>query len=213
MNEFWQSTYKWTIRITFLTFVLAAIFSIISNMFVLQLHWLFGVFVVLIIIFIGVVSDTIGIAATSACEKPFHAMAANKVEGAKVSIRIVRNADQFSNFCNDVIGDIAGIISGAASAAVIIQVLLTMDSSSTMFENVLKVTATSIVAALTVGGKAIGKAIAIKYSQQIISVVGKILNIIEKKFNIKFFDSKNNKKKAKRGDRDVATNNKSPNDC
>lgn len=204
---------KWTIRISLFTFVLAAIFTVLSNMFVNQLHWFYGAIVVFVIILIGVAFDAIGIAATSACEKPFHAMAAKKVQGSKVSIRIVRNADQFSNFCNDVIGDIAGIISGAASAAVIIQVLLTMDSNSTILENTLKITVTSLIAALTVGGKAIGKAVAIKYSQEIIFMVGKILQVVEDKLNIRFFDTVNKNKKQKRGNKYAATNTKSSRDC
>ncbi len=63
--------------------------------------------------------DIIGIAVTTAKEMPFHAMAANKVEEAKYAIKLVKNASQVSNFCNDVIGDISGIISGSLGATII----------------------------------------------------------------------------------------------
>ena len=73
-----------------------------------------GMFVVLIIVLIGIFFDILGIASTAADENPFHAMAAKKVYGAKLFYQIVRNADRFASFCNDVIGDISGIISGTA---------------------------------------------------------------------------------------------------
>ncbi|OEH85669.1 hypothetical protein BHU72_02410 [Desulfuribacillus stibiiarsenatis] len=213
MNDLIKSTLKWTVRISIITFFLAALFTVLSSIFVERLHWSYGAIIVLVIILIGVIFDTIGIAATAACEKPFHAMATKRVNGSKVAIRIIRNADQFANFCNDVIGDIAGIISGAASAAVIIQVLLTIDSNSTIFDNTIKIGVTSLVAALTVGGKSIGKTIAIQYSQEIIFMVSKILNIVEMKLNIKFFDN-TKKKKPKRGNRiDPTKDDKQSRNC
>ena len=42
---------------------------------------------------------------------------------ARQAIYIVRNADRVSNFCNDVIGDISGIISGTAVAFVVLKLL------------------------------------------------------------------------------------------
>ncbi|MCL0043818.1 hypothetical protein M1M96_01885, partial [Peptococcaceae bacterium] len=56
--------------------------------------------VLIIIIFVGIVFDTFGTAATAAREKPFHAMAAKKVLGAKQSIYLVRNADRVANIAN-----------------------------------------------------------------------------------------------------------------
>ncbi len=127
----------------------------------------------------------LGIAATAADETPFHAMASKKVYGARHSIRIVRNADRFASFCNDVIGDISGIISGTATAIVIIQLALNFEiSSGSMTEYTISVILTSIIAAITVGGKAIGKTIAIHFSKDIIFQVGKVLQFVEENFHI-----------------------------
>ena len=71
-------------------------------------------FIVLIgIVLIGIVFDSEIARVTVTDEKPFHSMAASKVKGAKSSLMLIRNASRVSNVCNDVVGDICGIISGA----------------------------------------------------------------------------------------------------
>jgi hypothetical protein len=71
------------------------------------------------IILVGIVFDIVGIAATAAQEAPFHARASRRLLGAKKSIWIVRNADKVASFCNDVVGDICGTVSGAVGASIV----------------------------------------------------------------------------------------------
>lgn len=191
MRELLINTIRWSLGIAVITFVLAAIFSITSNLILNGVSWGSGMIVVLIIVLIGIFFDMIGIAATAADEVPFHAMASNKVYGAKHSIRIIRNADRFASFCNDVIGDISGIISGAAAAIVILQLTISFQlQESSLIEYIISVILTSIIAAITVGGKAFGKSFAIRYSKDIIFQVGKILHFIEEKFHIAIIKDK-----------------------
>ncbi|MEQ6376493.1 hypothetical protein RZN22_01395 [Bacillaceae bacterium S4-13-58] len=180
-----KKSMKFSISIAVITFVLAAIFSIVSTYFLGGVSWAIGVVIVFIIVLIGVVFDMLGIAATAADETPFHAMAAEKVKGSKHAIRIVRNADKFASFCNDVIGDISGIVSGTASALVVLQLTLQIGEREESFAHiVISVIFTSTVAAMTVGGKALGKYMAIHSSTPIIFFVGKVLDFIENKFKI-----------------------------
>jgi len=199
MKELIRNSIKWSISIAVITFVLAAIFSIASNGILNGLPWSLGLLVVLFIVLIGIFFDMIGIAATAADETPFHSMAARKVYGAKHSIRIVRNADRVASFCNDVIGDISGIISGTAAALVIIQFSQNMDiSKHSPIEYGINVGLTSLIAALTVGGKAFGKSFAITYSRDIIFQVGKVMHFLEEKFHISIIkDSRKKKMKQK----------------
>ncbi|WP_088104732.1 hypothetical protein [Halalkalibacter urbisdiaboli] len=187
----------WSLGIAVITLVLAAIFSIFSTFLLSGVTWAVGMFIVLVIVLIGVIFDTIGIAATAANEKPFHAMASERLVGAKHAVLITRNADKFANFCNDVIGDISGIISGTASAYVVIQLALQLGYSETSAQQfALSILFTSVVAALTVGGKAIGKTVAIHYATAIIYQVGRLLYILEVNLKIKIFSS-NGKTKRK----------------
>ncbi len=177
---------RFSLSIAVITFVLAAIFTIISSVLLSGVGWVFGMLIVLCIVLIGVIFDMFGIAATSADEVPFHAMAAEKVSGSKQSIIIVRNADRFASFCNDVIGDISGIVSGTASAAVVVQLALGMGFQEDSTNQItISIIFTSIVAAFTVGGKALGKYFAIHSSTKIILFAGKTIAFIEKYLHIK----------------------------
>jgi CBS domain containing-hemolysin-like protein len=199
MNDTLKNSIKWSLSIAVITFVLAAIFSVASNLVLNGVAWGTGLFVVLIIVCIGIFFDMLGIASTAADETPFHAMAAKKVYGAKYSIKIVRNADRFASFCNDVIGDISGIISGTASAIVIIQLAVSFQiEGGSAKEYIVSVILTSIIASLTVGGKALGKTFAITYSKDIIFRVGTVLQFVEDRFHIVLIKDKKDQKKKKR---------------
>ena len=201
MNDLIKNSIKWSISIAVITFVLAAIFSIASNGILIGVPWTLGLLVVLVIVCIGILFDMIGIAATAANETPFHSMAARKVHGAKHSILIVRNADRVASFCNDVIGDISGIISGTASALVVIQIAQSIHLQATSVEYAINVGLASFIAAITVGGKALGKSFAITYSRDIILHVGKLLQFLEDRFHltiIKDHKKKRPKQKSKK---------------
>ncbi|WP_096434721.1 hypothetical protein [Alteribacter populi] len=202
MKESVRQSLHWSWIIAVITLVLAAIFAIISTSVLSGVVWGVGMIIVFIIVLLGVFFDTIGVAATAANEKPFHAMAAEKLPGAKQAVQITRNADKFANFCNDVIGDIAGIISGTASAYVVLQLSIQLghgDGSTMQF--IISVIFTSIVAALTVGGKSVGKTLAIEYSTPIIYHVGRLFYFLEVKLKITIFNGNKQKKGKKKNKR------------
>ncbi|MDQ0256246.1 CBS domain containing-hemolysin-like protein [Evansella vedderi] len=199
MKESLKKSFQWSLIVAVITLVLAALFAIVSTSILSGVSWGIGMFIVLLIVLIGVLFDTIGVAATAANEKPFHAMAAERLYGAKQAVQITRNADRFANFCNDVIGDIAGVISGTASAYVVIRLSMQLgyeEGSSVQF--IISVLFTSIVAALTVGGKSVGKTLAIQYSTQIIFQVGRLFYFLEVKLKINIFNGNKRKKKEKK---------------
>ncbi len=133
-------------------------------------------FVILItFVLIGILFDVIGVAVTSANETPFHSLSSQKIRGAKEAVRLIRNADRVGSFCNDVIGDIVGIISGSATT-VIVAMIISSGINITNFA--LTVVMTALVAALTIGGKAAGKRLAIDKSNSIVFFVGKVISYI-----------------------------------
>ena len=188
MNNKLKRSIKFAIYIAVITFVLAAIFSIISTSLLSKVSWILGLIIVLIIVLVGILFDMLGIASTAASEAPFNAMAAEKVVGAKEAVLITKNADKFASFCNDVIGDISGIISGSALTIVIIEITsITNINDESIFQIVLSVVLTSLIAAITVGGKAMGKYFAINASTEIIIIAGKFIFFLENKLKIKVF--------------------------
>ena len=120
---------KWIVKIIIIAFVISFSLSFVSQITIPKLNVWLGVLVTLLFIIIGIVFDIIGVAVNCADEKVFHSMNARQVRGAKVAVKFKKNADKVSSFCNDVIGDICGIISGAAATtiAVIVSVAMNVD--------------------------------------------------------------------------------------
>lgn len=188
-NKRLKKSINFSMSIAVITFVLAAIFSVISSSLINGVVWGVGILIILLIILVGIFFDILGIASTAATEQPFHAMASEKIFGAKEAVYIIRNADRFASFCNDVVGDIAGIISGTATAVVVIQLAQNIGyGEGTAIQITINVIVTSVVAALTVGGKAIGKYFALYISTDIILFAGKVLAFFNKLFKFKKFN-------------------------
>ena len=101
-----NSEFKWFITVFILTFILSILFSYISTTAINDLEVIPALIILILVIFLGVLFDIIGIAVTVGTEADFHAKAAKKIKGAKTSINLIRNSSRVSNFCADVIGDI-----------------------------------------------------------------------------------------------------------
>ena len=133
--------------------------------------------VLLLIVALGIVFDIIGVAVMSAEEKPFHAMAAKKVPGAAEALHLLRNAEKVSSFCNDVVGDICGVVSGSASAVVAVRALTMLNS-----ETVAQLILSALVSGVTIAGKACGKNIATGKATQIVHTTSKLIYYIKSLF-------------------------------
>lgn len=162
----------WVLAITIMAFFISIIFSFISESILPNVPVLIGVIVLIVFILIGVLFDMIGVAVTAADEKPFHSMSAQKVRGARVAITLKRNADKVGSFCNDVIGDICGIISGSAG----VMVALSLSESFGVEQVILSLLVTGLTAAFTIGGKALGKGVAIAKATMILYECSKVIS-------------------------------------
>jgi CBS domain containing-hemolysin-like protein len=167
---------SWIYTVTLFAFVLTLLFSFISEFILSGFGIILGVLVILIFIFLGVLFDMIGVATTTVSDKPFHAMAAKKVSAGKTALKMVNNCARISSFCNDVVGDVCGIMSGSAGLIVATNISNKFNVESYLIVLLM----TSIIAALTIGGKALGKGYAIKYNEKIVYKVANILNKIKK---------------------------------
>ncbi len=159
-----KADYKWIVTITLTAFMITFIMSIFSESALKDINLTLSILIVLIFIVLGIVFDMVGISVTVADKKVFHSMAAKKVSGAKTALKLIANNSKVSSFCNDVIGDICGILSGTAAGT--IAILLANKLNFNIFYVSLIIT--SIIAALTIGGKALGKSIAINHSNNIL---------------------------------------------
>lgn len=170
-----ESTIKWVITVSILALIISLLLSFTATKAISNFNIFLAIVLLLLVVLIGVLFDIIGIGVTIANENHFHAMASKKVKGAKLSVKLIKNSHKVSNFCADVIGDICGVLSGTVSAIIALKI--------TEYYNLnfdLQAIITSIVSALTIGGKAIGKTIAKSNSTQIVAIVSKVLNLFSK---------------------------------
>ena len=167
-----NKTIRWVITIFFVTILISGIISLVSDEIMAASTIAVAFVILMMIVLIGILFDIVGVAVTSAEEKPFHSMAARKVPGAMESIRLLRNAERVSSICNDVVGDICGVVSGSASATIAAQVLANYEFS---WPRMVTLVMSALVAGFTVGGKAVGKTFAIGSCTKIVTLVGKFL--------------------------------------
>lgn len=168
-----QKAIRWVVTIFLVTIVISGTISLLSDLIMSNSTMPVAFLILLAIIFIGIIFDIIGMAVATADEKPFHSMAARKVPGAQESIALLRNAERVSSICNDVVGDICGVVSGSASATIAAQILANFDCS---WPQIISLAMSALAAGLTVGGKAVGKSIAVSSCVQIVHGVGRLVH-------------------------------------
>ena len=171
-----DSKAKWIMLVLILSFGLSIGMSLVSSAIIPKINIFVGIFIILLFIVISIIFDMIGVAITASDETPFHSMASKKVKGSTNSVRLLKNSDKLASICNDVIGDVCGVVSGSAGVLVATTIADIFDFNVSI--TVLIITA--IIASLTITGKALGKSVAIKNSEKITFRVGKVISTFKK---------------------------------
>ena len=161
----------WVVKISVIAFTISLAMGILSSD-IDQLNIYVAFFVLFLFISIGVIFDFVGLSVATADIKSFHSMAARKIPAGSKAVFLIKNAEKVSSFCNDVIGDICGVISGATGAAIVVR--LFSDSTSTL-QFIGNLLLTALVSTLTIGSKAALKGLGIRYSNEVVLIVAKIL--------------------------------------
>ena len=164
----------WPVIVLLLTLTLSFIFSLVSELVMGNASLVVAYLLIIVIIIISVLFDMVGTATISCDIQPFLSMSARKVKGAKMAVKLVKNAPKVSSVCADIIGDICGIISGACGAAIVIKQFA--DGTSIL----ISVLFSSLIAAITVFGKAVAKTYAVTNSNKIVYMVARVLSVFKK---------------------------------
>ncbi|MCI6269243.1 MAG: hypothetical protein MR637_11545 [Clostridiales bacterium] len=171
-----QSKQKWILTVVCLSFGLSVVMSFVTSLFVESAGLLVALLSLIALVMIGIITDVIGTAVTSADEQPFIAMASKRILGAKQALQLIRKAERVSSILNDVVGDIVGIISGSAGSVIAVY-LVSLGLKSAIASMLI----TAFTSAFMIGGKAYGKGLAIANSDRIVLTVGRVMAIFEKK--------------------------------
>lgn len=190
-------------RTGIVTFVIAVV---LSGVFELTgLSFLPATVILVVIIGVGIIFDIVGTAVTASNEEALHAMAADRVPGSRWAILLVRRADRVANFCNDVVGDICGTTSGAAGAAIVLYL-----AGRDVNPEILRTVIVGVVAALTVGGKAAGKHFALRQSERIMVLTGRIIAAADSTLGLQLFERLNRSARRNRKKRPVPAKSMEP---
>ena len=164
-----------------ISFSVSVVFTFASSEILESAGYVLAFIVLAVFIAIGILFDIIGVAVTTAEPAPFHSMASHKEVGAAEALRLMKNAEKVSSICNDVVGDISGIVSGSTSAIIVANLMNDLSTQNILISLVVS----GIVAALTIGGKALGKTFAMNGSTTIVLYVGKVMSLKTRLFGKK----------------------------
>lgn len=165
---------NWNIKVFIISFILASLFSYLTNLLSEGASNIIMIVLIVIVIAIGIIFDMIGVAVLSAKESTFHAKSSKKIKGAKEATKLIKSSVYVSNFCNDIIGDVCGIVSGGLGT------VLAINLSRYFNPTIVTILVSSSISALTVTGKAIFKNVAVKKADDIIFIFSKVLSIFKK---------------------------------
>lgn len=183
--------WAWPIKILFITLSISLVLNITSEAVISNVGLVVNIIILIIFIAISILFDMIGVAVTASNLEPFLAMASRKERGSKQAIKLIKNAEKISSFCCDIVGDSCGILSGAVGANIVVRIYAqTGDFMSVLVAGLVS----SIIAAITVFGKAVFKSVAVNYSTPIVLKVGKFISF----FSFKKDDRKKKKNSTKK---------------
>ena len=171
-----SSQYRWAVTVFLLAVALSAALSLASESMLSGAGMAVALLILGLFIALGIVFDILGVAVTAADPRPFHSMASHKEPGAKEALNLLRNASHVSSVCNDVVGDICGIVSGSTGAVIVAQLQRSLDTRIVLISAGI----TALVSGLTIGGKALGKTFAIKQSTKVVYWAGCFLHLFHR---------------------------------
>lgn len=175
-RRYMKAKKSWIVIVFVLTFLLSLLFSLITNIISYSFGIIATIVAIIVVISIGILFDLIGASSLTSKESTFHAMSSQKVKGAKTAIFLIKNNAKVSSICNDIVGDICGIVSGGLGAVLAINIASHFNINAAYITMIIA----ALISALTVGGKAIFKNVAIKHSDIILFKVAKFINIFKK---------------------------------
>lgn len=172
-----KTDFKWVFTVTILAFTISILMTLFSTVTLENVSLLVAILITFLFILLGIICDIIGMAVTCGDEVAFHSMSARKVKGGKMGVKLMKNTEKVSSICCDVVGDVCGIVSGTSGVVIVSLIIKLTDIN----ELLVSLIVTGLISALTIGGKALGKGVAINKSKEIVTIVSKILSVFDKK--------------------------------
>ncbi len=198
-----KSNLRWATKTFVLSIFLSIFFSVISQSMFPSLPPFISIFVIFFFIIVSVIFDMIAVSVTSMDIKKLDGFKGKK--GYETAIKLCQNTEKISSFCGDVVGDICGILSGAGGVSLVVS--LNIYDANLYF--IITCLVSSLIAGLTIFGKAIMKTYSVEHCEQVVIKTCQILetspfsifrNLFKtkkketKKYNVESESNQDNKK-------------------
>lgn len=182
---------RWAFKTLVLSISLSIVFSVVSQSLFPNLSIFLSIFVIAFFIILSVLFDMIGVAVTSIDFLQLEKYGGKK--GYKTAIKLCQNTEKVSSFCGDVVGDICGILSGAGGVSLVVN----MHISNPNVYFIVTCLISSVIAGLTIFGKAIMKGYAVENCEIVVMKTGKTLETSPLVYVRNFMEKLKKKRKIK----------------
>lgn len=159
----------WAVKTLILSISLSIVFSVLSQSLFPKLSIFLSIFIIFFFIIVSVIFDMIGIAVASVDKTKLEEY--KQAKGYKTAIKLCENTEKVSSFCGDVVGDICGILSGAGGVSLVLN--MNIFDPSVYF--VVTCLISSLIAGITIFGKAIMKGYSVEHCDIVVMKTGQIL--------------------------------------
>ena len=144
--------YRWALTAFVMAVALSGLLSLSSEAILENAGLLLALLILALFIGLGILFDIIGVAVTAADPR------------------------RVSSVCNDVVGDICGIVSGATGAVIVARLQKGLNLESVL----ISVGVTALISGATIGGKALGKPFAMNQSKRVVHLAGRFLHLFHR---------------------------------
>ena len=169
-----EKAYVWAIKATVISLVLGLVIAFGAEVLLSDTAIAVAISLIVVLILLGVLFDMMGLAVASCDPVPLRSMASRKVRGTRHALTLVDNAHKVSSVFNDIVGDSIGVITGVCGAALAAELATGLDGFARIG---VAVAVSAVIAALTIGGKAAMKSVAIRHSAKIVLLLGKFMSV------------------------------------
>ncbi len=163
----------WPLKAMVISVLLSFAVNAASTVALSDSHFAIACIITIVIITVGVFFDMIGTAVTACDTQPFLSMAARKVKGAKMAVKLSQSRDAVSSICCDIVGDICGVVSGVCAASIVANQI----GEHNFW---LSIMVYALISTITITAKAVAKNIAVSGANGIVMSTAKILSVFVK---------------------------------
>jgi len=169
-----EKAFVWPVKATLISLVLGFVVAFGAEVALTDASIAVAVVLIVVLVLVGVLFDMMGLAVASCDPVPLRSMASRKVRGARHALWLCNNAHKVSSIFNDIVGDSIGVITGVCGAALAYELAAGLTGLARIL---VSVAVSALIAALTIGGKASMKGVAIRHSKRIVLSIGKFMAV------------------------------------